>query len=233
MKKSLAPRISVVIPAYNEEKLLPGCLQTVLSQNLPRSAYEVIVVNNASTDQTALLAHQSGAKVIFEGQKGYVSALRRGIKTARGEIVAITDADSRVPPDWLAKIEKQFEQDPQLVGLGGTYGFIDGSFLVRRLLAPVLQKVVFELAGPNMAFRKKAYEETGGFDPRVNLAADAIFSTKIRRVGKVKIDRTSRVLVSARRLRWKYTFHFLKYGLNYFCLQLFRRPLFLDFPDIR
>jgi len=66
MKK---PEISAVIPAYNEEILLPKCLDSVFNQSLPREFYEVIVVDNASTDKTAVIAREKGARVLWEGKR--------------------------------------------------------------------------------------------------------------------------------------------------------------------
>lgn len=233
MEKATLPEISVVIPAYNEEKLLPGCLESVVNQDFERLRYEIVVADNASTDKTVEIAKKANARVVHEPKKGYVFALRKGIEAARGEIVAVTDADARAPKDWLKKISHHFEKDSQLSGLGGIYSFFDGNFLVRRVFSFLLKNFVFEMVGPNMAFRKKAYERIGGFVPEINLAADAFFSFKMRSVGRIKIDHSSQVLVSSRRFHLKHLKHLILYVVNYFYLLLFHQPLFLDFPDIR
>lgn len=126
--------------------------------------------------------------------------------------MAITDADCRVPRDWLKKIAYHFDQNPKVVAVGGVYSFF---------------------CGGNMAFRKRALVEAGGFDPKINLEADVFMTLKIQRYGKVKIDRSSIVKTSARRFKKGALKNISRYVLNFFYLIIFNRPLFFDFPDIR
>ena len=84
-------RVSVVIPARNEEAYLPSALEAVLAQTLP--PFEVIVVDNASTDRTREVAEALGARVVFCGRRGVAYARQAGLLAARGEWVAMTDAE--------------------------------------------------------------------------------------------------------------------------------------------
>jgi len=118
--------ISVVIPAYNEEKYLGRCLRALRNQNYPRSCYEVIVVDNGSTDSTAEIARSCGARVVREGVKGVAWARQRGALAAMGEVIAFTDADTIVLPHWLARIAAHFTADPTLGGLYGPVYFSGG-----------------------------------------------------------------------------------------------------------
>ena len=95
-------RVSVVIPARNEEAYLPSALEAVLAQTLP--PFEVIVVDNASTDRTREVAEALGARVVFCGRRGVAYARQAGLLAARGEWVAMTDADSLPTPRWLERL---------------------------------------------------------------------------------------------------------------------------------
>lgn len=109
--------ISLVIPAYNETKYLGKLLASVSGQNF--YDYEIIVVDNNSTDDTAKIAEQFGAKVIKENRQGVAFARQAGFARAQGDIIATTDADTVLPSDWLAKIAAKFGENPRLVAYGG------------------------------------------------------------------------------------------------------------------
>ena len=118
--------VSVVIPAYNEEECLGDCLRALRRQTFPAEQFEVIVVDNASSDATAAVARRLGARVVTEPRKGVSRARQAGFEAARGQVIASTDADTRVPPDWLARIAAHFAQDPALGGFYGPVRWPDG-----------------------------------------------------------------------------------------------------------
>src|SRR5664280_2479526 len=101
--------ITVVIAAFNEEKDLPKCLTAITTQDFPKDDYEIIVVDNNSTDKTVEIAKSFGAKVIQEAKQGNTFAVKKGMDSATGEIIANTDADTVVFPDWLSTIRQIFE----------------------------------------------------------------------------------------------------------------------------
>jgi len=92
----MRPIISIIVPAYNEEKYLPKCLWALTHQDF-KLPYEIIVVDNNSADKTKKIAKKFGARVVFEKKKGLLKARDKGIKSARAELIAITDADTLVP----------------------------------------------------------------------------------------------------------------------------------------
>ncbi len=89
-------RISVVIPCHNEEKGIAA----VLGQ-MPTVVDEVVVVDNASSDRTAEVARAAGARVVFEGRKGYGRAYKTGFAAARGDVIVTMDGDGTYPPDSI------------------------------------------------------------------------------------------------------------------------------------
>lgn len=99
-------KISVVIPAYNEEKYLGSCLESLGKQSLPPA--EVIVVDNNSTDRTASIAQNFDVRVVKEDKQGITYARNRGYNATKHELISRCDADTIVPEDWLEKIVSNF-----------------------------------------------------------------------------------------------------------------------------
>lgn len=174
----MKPHISVVIPAFNEEKRILACLSSLQKQTSPKELYEVIVVDNNSTDNTSEVANKAGATVLHCSEKGVAAARQYGVDHARGEIIAFTDADSFVQEDWISNIEINMK-DKTLLLLGGkvvpdtknrfdlfAYEVADRAIRVQQLLGKVLPW------GINMAVRKDALNKVGGFDRTISSAED-------------------------------------------------------------
>ncbi len=92
------PLVSVVIPAYNEEKLIGKTLETIKQQTYKK--LEIIVVDNNSTDNTAKICREYDVTVIKEERKGVGYARQKGCMAAKGDIIVMSDADIIAPPDW-------------------------------------------------------------------------------------------------------------------------------------
>lgn len=230
MKK---PYISVVIPAYNEEKLIGKCLGSVLNQDFPKDQYEVIVVNNNSTDKTAEIANRAGAHVVRERKKGYSRALIKGISSSRGEIIAFTDADCETPINWLSKISSAFAENNDLDAVGGTLAVSDNKSLRSKTIS-FLWKLTPNLCGGNMAIKKQSLDKIGSFNPNMNYGVDLYLSYRLKKNGKVIIDRSNLVSTSGRRFKKRLFLEFLiKPSLNYCSLIFFHKPLFSNFSDVR
>ena len=229
---STTPTVSIVVPVRNEELLLPGCLAALQRQDYAGS-YELVVVDNGSTDRSAEIAHAAGARVVKEPRKGVVRALRTGYAAVQSDIIAATDADSRVPPDWISRLVTDLTAQPGVVAAGGIYTFYDSPFWLRwgTLLANQLD---WQLLGMNMAMWRWAYEAIGGIRPDVNLGWDAELGRQFRRAGRVVIDHKSVVETSARRYQvdglW---YSLLRYRINDWWLAISGRPLMFDFREIR
>ena len=111
-----APLISVIVPAYNVEKYIKACLDSLINQTY--SNFEIIVVNDGSTDQTEeiLRGYQSNPKFrIYSQENGGLSAARNhGLKLANGELVCFIDSDDSVKSDYLEKLAAPFFEDPDV-----------------------------------------------------------------------------------------------------------------------
>lgn len=100
------PLISVIVPAYNEEKYIRACLDSLTNQDLPKRFFEIIVVDNNSTDKTKEIIKKFPVKYTFEEKRNVVAAKQRGVKIAKGKIIASADADTFYPKSWLSDIKK-------------------------------------------------------------------------------------------------------------------------------
>jgi peptidoglycan/xylan/chitin deacetylase (PgdA/CDA1 family) len=224
------PYVSVVVPAYNEEELISKCIDSLKNQDY-KGEYEIIVVNNASSDATGDIAKSMGAKVIYEGKRGYINALIAGFNFAKGEIICCTDADTMVPNDWISNFVNNLLKDG-VVACTGTFLFHDGPQML-QLIGKFFGNLNYHLAGANMAVWKYAYEKVGGFNKKVNMGADVELGLRLKRIGKVLIDRKIKVKTSARRFQFAFFQTLWLYYLNDFGLHFLGRPIFYDFPNIR
>jgi glycosyltransferase involved in cell wall biosynthesis len=223
--------ITVIVPAYNEQELIADCLDTLIKQTLDQDKYEIVVIDNQSTDLTSQVVSEKGIRLEKEAKKGYVHAIRKGIDIAETELIAFTDADCRVPPDWLDVIVKHFYSEQGLIGVGGKLSFYDIK-PISNLIARSVLYINNAMPGNNMAIRREAIELIGGIDPAVNLTLDYWLTVKLRKVGKLKVDRNLVVMTSGRRFKKSFSSD-IKYFINVISIFIISKPVFYEFPDIR
>ncbi len=198
------PRLSVVVPARNEEAYIGAALESILAQDPPPD--EVIVVDNGSVDATAAIAAQAGARVIRVEEAGVHRARQAGLEAASGAIVAQTDADGRVLPGWTAAILEAFE-DPRVVASYGPLELFEAPALDRWLARygfPLFLRLTHALGQPNLsganhAVRREAALAVGGYDRP--FAEDVHLGLKLKALGEVRYQPRQRVMTSGRRLR--------------------------------
>lgn len=204
MKK---PSISVVIPAYNEEKYLPATLESLKKQTF--SGAEIIVIDNNSTDGTGKIAEKYGARVFRETRQGTTYAREKGFQEAKADIIARTDADTVVTPNWLKTIHNTFLKNPDVVGITGPWlsstPKLPDAFLSRYTYTiSVLMGKLFcghiYLLGSNMALRKSAWEQVKVHWDDKKVHEDIDLSYQLGKVGKLKYVPKMKVIFSARRI---------------------------------
>ena len=205
--------VSVVIPAYNEENYLLSCLESIGKQDYA-GEYEVIVVDNASTDNTAKIALDWGAKVVYEGKRSPACARQKGTEVATGKIIAFIDADTKAPVHWLSTIVWRFLCEPETVVISGPYAYCDAGRIARiasygnfiSIIIDQLFRKAFNKGsavwGCNFAVRRSALLEVGGFDTSIRFYGEEYeLSLRLKRAGKGGIIPRLFVLTSARRLK--------------------------------
>lgn len=229
--------ISVVIPAYNEEKLLPQTLASL--SKLDRKPDEIVVVDASSTDKTAEVAKKAGAKVITVPKLTIGFSRQKGLLAATGDIVATTDADAVLPHDWLNRIERALTK-PGVVGYFGGFHVFDGPALYQfyiNTFQPIFNTILFALfhmpmsTGQNMAFYRKLAIETGGFPEHFRMAEDIEIARRMMTKGKIIYTQKEFVLASGRRGFEKGLM--LRSFKVFFLYFLFRKADTIGFPDVR
>jgi len=174
------PRISVVVCTYNGARTIRDCLDGL--EQLAYPDYEVIVVDDGSTDSTAAIACQYDYRLIRTENRGLANARNTGLKAATGEIVAYIDDDAYPDPHWLTYLAARF--------LSTSHAAVGGPNLAPPGDGPIAECIARAPGGPvhvllsdceaehipgcNMAFRKACLEAIGGFDPQFRTAGDDV-----------------------------------------------------------
>lgn len=197
--------ISVIVPTYNEEKMIGRCLRSLNEQTLPRSEYEIIVVDGNSKDRTREIASALADKVMIQKSPRVGGARNDGVLASEGEIVATTDADCICPPNWLERIRENFERD-RIVQLYGPVFPIE--YTMRNRLSLGLINLCAAVAyhtgalhytlGCNSAFDREAFIRAGMYRC-IDAGDDLEIALRMKRLGRVKRDPELRVGFSMRR----------------------------------
>ena len=184
--------ISIIVPVRNGEQTLAGCLAGLLAQTLPRDRYEIIVVNDGSTDHTQTVAGQAGVVCISISPSGPAAARNRGALAARGEWLFFTDADCAPAPDWAERLLAAFA-DPNVVGAKGAYRTREQGRVPRFVQLEYLSKYERMARLPSIdfidtysaAYRRDTFLANGGFDTSFPTASveDQEFSFRLARKG--------------------------------------------------
>jgi glycosyltransferase involved in cell wall biosynthesis len=187
LTNAAAPIVSVVICTHNRGFYLRKAIASVVGQDMPASEYELIIVDNKSTDDTAEVAASFAApnvRYIHEPQLGLCFARNTGWRNAAGTYVAYLDDDAIAEPGWLASIKAAFESDPAAGVVGGKVDPIwegerpawmsdNVSFSLTIVDWSIEPKQIPDvrvewLVGANMAIPRSVLAEVGGFDPRLD-----------------------------------------------------------------
>ncbi len=243
-------KISFVIPAHNEEKLLGTCLTSIKREIAQTKCdAEIVVVNNASTDNTRSVALQfSQVRVVDEKQKGLVFARRAGFLASSGELIANVDADTVLPRGWLATVIHEFETRTNMAALSGPYIYYDLSFYRRanvrafylvgyaaHLVNQNLLRVGGMLQGGNFVVRRSAMIAIGGFDTSIAFyGEDTDLARRLVRVGDVRFTFKLPMYTSGRRIAEEgMALSGYRYTINFLSTTFLKHPVTTKYTDIR
>ncbi len=196
--------ISIIIPARNEEQNITNCINSILSQVYPRELYEIIVVDDHSTDGTADCVHSAaGGNVKYISLEHYLdgavpkshkkAAITAGVNQSKGELIITTDADCTALPDWLKLMAYTYEtnQKPDMVvapvaftcnySVLETFQLLDFMSMQGITAATNYLNLGYMSNGANLAFAKQSFQQVGGYTGLDHLATgdDYLLMVKI------------------------------------------------------
>lgn len=183
--------VSIIVPVYNGERTLDKCIKSLLYLEYPKEKYEIIVVDNNSTDNSIEIAKKYPVKLLHEGKQSSYAARNFGVKNAKGEIVAYTDADCVVDKEWLRQLVKNFK-DETIAGVGGEILAYNPKSIVERYsdkndVLSQKSNFNFEIVGfkmpfmatANAAYKKQILNEIGLFDDSFTSGGDVDLAWRI------------------------------------------------------
>ena len=194
--------LSFVVPAHNEQALIGRTLAAIeIAASAVGRPYEVIVVDDASTDSTAEIAREHGAIVVPVNHRHIAATRNSGARAAQGECLVFVDADTFISPEVVAAAMRAL--DKGAVG-GGAPPRMDGPVPLYAQLLVFWLSLLMRLAGLSggafLFCTREAFNAAGGFDERLYGAEDAALSQALKREGRFVVLWT-RVLTSGRRVR--------------------------------
>jgi len=235
--------ISLIIPAYNEEKYIWSCIEHAL-HTIDGYIHEIIVIDNASTDQTRKIAETyPGVRVITEHNKWLTFARQRGYKEAKYDILAFVDADTHMPAWWAKKLRKHFESDREIWFISGPYRYYDlpwhkqiGNRLYWRILWYPSYLITWYLwVGGNFAIKKSVLDKINWFDTTITFyGEDTDIARRASKCSKSLFKLGLVMPTSARRfagegmMKTAYT-----YTINYLSQAIFHRSATKTYKDFR
>lgn len=177
MQSSDGKKVTVVVPAYNAVRTIEQCLSALMKQSYPRELYEVIVVDDGSTDQTSHIIRQFPVRYLHQDNQGPATARNAGAAAGTGDILLFTDADCVPDPHWIEEMSAAFA-DPQVMAVKGAYRSTQPELVARFAQIEFEERFdLLEKAGTTdmvdtyaAGYRYHLFRQLGGFDTRFPVA---------------------------------------------------------------
>ncbi|MDD5772183.1 MAG: glycosyltransferase [bacterium] len=224
MNAEKLPFISVIVPVYNERETINECVESLLAQTYPKNKYEIIIVDNNSSDDTPEIIKKYPVVLLFERevQTSY-AARNKGIKNAKGDVIAFTDGDCIAEKNWLKELAVNYDNqnigcfagDIQIYKPDSTFE----EFLVRsKIFGQGKGENSGYLSGAataNVAYRREVFDKIGMFDENIPTGADVEFSWRVQEKLNQKIVLNKAAIVYHRSERKsEYFERWMRYGLG-------------------
>lgn len=183
----MLPFVSFLIPVRDDEARLRRCLASIRRNGYPEDRYEIVVVDNGSTDRSVEVAKVMGARVILAPGLRVTALRNRAAAAARGEVLAFVDADHEIPEGWAEHMIRTL-QLPGVGATGSTYRAPPDGTWVQRMYDAFRPRLAGccdaeWLPGGNLALWRRAFESCGGFDVTLETCEDVDFCRRLRRDG--------------------------------------------------
>ena len=185
------PFVSVIVPVLNMPRAIRRCVEALLAQSYPRDRYEIIIVDNGSTDDTVRVIGEYPARLLVEQDTQSPYAARNlGLRHAKGEIIALTDADCTPMPDWIERGVEALDSGPADL-IGGHVRFL---FSPKRTAAEMYDSIAnlemknsITLRGEaktgNLFARRKVFDTIGDFPGQTRSGGDRFWTGRASRSG--------------------------------------------------
>ncbi len=217
----MSVRFSIIIPAYNEARLLPRLLDSirVAAERFGRGQIETIVADNCSTDATRETALSHGAKVADVPKRRIAAARNGGARMARGEVLCFIDADSAVHPDTFAKIDEAMRDERVVAGASGVYLERVSPGLAATYLAMLPMLYITGMDTGVVFCGREDFDAVGGYNEDLYVAEDVAFLQALKRHGASNGRRLTRLsgvkaLGSTRKFDENGDWHYFPLGLR-------------------
>ncbi|TAA46787.1 glycosyltransferase [Corallincola spongiicola] len=181
----MLPFVSIVIPAFNEERYIARCLQSLKKLDYPTDRFDITIIDNGSTDNTVAIARSFNVQVEVLSNCKVGAVRNHGVALAKGDIVAFVDSDCEVAPRWLSAAVEELSNK--------TTGAVGGVYLVEKAACWVEQAWITEqtsvrretdsLAGGSFIMTKQLFHALGGFDVSLSAGEDDNLSHRVQLAG--------------------------------------------------
>ncbi len=186
------PSVAIVIPTYNEEGNIKRCLDSLAGLDYPASRFEVVVVDNGSTDETVRIVNECGVRVVSEPAARVGGVRNRGVAETTSDLLAFIDADCEALPTWLSGAAEEFRSHPETGAVGGNYLVYESATWIERVWAvrPVKgREPVPYLAAGNLIISRQLFDRVGGFEAALNAGEDEELGRRIRETDMAIVKR--------------------------------------------
>jgi cellulose synthase/poly-beta-1,6-N-acetylglucosamine synthase-like glycosyltransferase len=195
------PFVSVVVGIRNEERFIEECIESLLRLDYPQDLYEIIIVDGMSTDKTRDLVQKYPVLLLLNKKKNVAAARNLGVENAIGDLVAFTDGDCKVDPQWLKILVREMQNAPGgVVCVGGPNLIFDSDPVFGRVVGyaqetflgsggsaqsknSTKKHYVSSLPNCNAMYKKSAIQEVGYFDERFLIGQDGDLNYRIGKKG--------------------------------------------------
>ncbi len=225
-------RCSLIIPAYNAERSIASCLESALNQSLSRKDYDVIVVDDGSTDKTSEIVRSFPVRIVQQQNKGPAAARNRGADEAKGDILVFTDSDCELDFVFLEKIVAPIEKAPEIVGVQGSYKTKQNEFMAQfgqveietRYNKMSKDKYIDFIGTYAAAYKKDVFLRYGGFDTGFPLASgeDTEYSYKLHKNGHKMLFRPEAFVYHQHPINLRHYIK-VKFYRGYWRIRLYRK----------